>query len=607
VEVAIPGNAAIGNLAVNLSLETAAFTDGATKAQTQMRALAGSAHAMSRGFGGFNSSANSTRIVALELTHITRSLGEQLAMGVSPARAFSSEIARIATAAQYAGGIGGLGRTIAGMVAPFASLAAGAGILATAFIGVKQAADDTSMKAYIATLGLTDAQIKKLKDTTVTWGDVTKATFQVLAEKAGTSSGAISGAFSSAFRSVGEFGKFAASVILASFGAAVKGTADVVKNFPYIVDEAMTAAANLGVAALEKMVNVGVGALNKLGGAVNSVLGTNIGQIAEVSFGRFHSSFAGTMKAIGTDVSGTFHDIFNKTEATFDAISARAVKLREANLAGQAAELKAGDAAGKAAKGHQAHAKAIKEETDALDKLLKGLDALLYKQQEVDSDLRNAKPLGKLDFTPDVLTPAIEKAKSSWQQWADTVPQTAGEIADAFEGIATRGFDSISGGIADVITGAKSLKDAFAEVAKSIIHDILEMTVKMLIFRAISAAFGKVDYSSLNATIDANSATFGVQMPHFANGGSGTFGGFGGVDNNLLSLNGSPIARVSKGEQFSVSPANSNNPGRVVIELRDSMLDARIAEGANVQIVRNAPALISGAKGAIREANRRRA
>jgi hypothetical protein len=48
-------------------------------------------------------------------------------------------------------------------------------------------------------------------------------------------------------------------------------------------------------------------------------------------------------------------------------------------------------------------------------------------------------------------------------------------------------------------------------------------------------------------------------------------GGNSGVDNNVLSLNGSPVAKVSQGETLAVFPsgrAAANNNGKQVIELR---------------------------------------
>jgi hypothetical protein len=602
----MPGSAVIGNLAVNLSLETAAFTAGATAAQSSMRVLTSEAQNMSGGLRSFGLSANNARVVGLEMAHVTRALGEQLAMGVSPARAFASEIGRISTAVQYAGGVGGLARAIGGLIAPFAAAAAGAGFLATAFLGIKQAADGSDLKGYIDTLGLTEQQIEKLKNTTVTWGDVTTATFQVMAEKAGTSSSAISGFFSTAFHSIGEFGKFSVAIILAAFGAMVKGAADIIQNLPAVVGGGIAAAANLGIAALEKLVNFGIAGLNKLGSTINSVLGTSIGQVAEVSLGRVQDNFSGTMKAIGADVSGTFHDIFNRTEATFNQISARAVQLRKNDLATQAAALRSSDAAGKAAKGHAERAKAVKEETNALDKLLKNLDALLGKEKKLDAELLNPKPLAEIKL-PEIPQMA-DKIRSPWQEWADSIPQTAAEITAAFQGIATRGLDGISAAIGDVITGARSLKDAFGDVARSIISNLIEMAAKMLIFRALSGIFGGLSFDSagFSNVVASNSADLGVAMPGMASGGRGTFGGFSGVDKNVLSLNGAPMLRVSKGEHFSVEPANQNAPSRVVLELRNDMLEAQIAQGAGVQIIRASPFLRTDAMRSIGERGRRR-
>jgi hypothetical protein len=53
-----------------------------------------------------------------------------------------------------------------------------------------------------------------------------------------------------------------------------------------------------------------------------------------------------------------------------------------------------------------------------------------------------------------------------------------------------------------------------------------------------------------------------VKLPGFATGGSITVGGHGGIDRNLLSLNGLPIARVSYGERINISNDNVGMNGR---------------------------------------------
>jgi hypothetical protein len=51
----------------------------------------------------------------------------------------------------------------------------------------------------------------------------------------------------------------------------------------------------------------------------------------------------------------------------------------------------------------------------------------------------------------------------------------------------------------------------------------------------------------------------GFKLPGFHMGGGFTVAGRGGVDSNLLSLNGLPIARVSYGERVNISNDNSRS------------------------------------------------
>jgi hypothetical protein len=182
--------------------------------------------------------------------------------------------------------------------------------------------------------------------------------------------------------------------------------------------------------------------------------------------------------------------------------------------------------------------------------------------------------------------------------------QAALNVSEAFRNLEVEALGRFGDAIADVITGARSMKDAFSDLARSIISDLIRMTVKMLIFRAVSAIIGGPS-ANIGASLGSmeGAGAFSAALPGLASGG--TIGGFGGVDNNLLSVNGSPIARVSRGEQFSISPANDRAPQRVIVELRDDMLDARIADGADVQIVRRYPAMKADTMRSIGERQRR--
>ena len=84
----------------------------------------------------------------------------------------------------------------------------------------------------------------------------------------------------------------------------------------------------------------------------------------------------------------------------------------------------------------------------------------------------------------------MQRTRGPLEEWAATVPQTAAQINEALQSIEAQGLDGLTDAITDVITGTRSLKEAFGDLAKSIISDIIRMTVRMLIFRAVTAIFG---------------------------------------------------------------------------------------------------------------------
>lgn len=197
--------------------------------------------------------------------------------------------------------------------------------------------------------------------------------------------------------------------------------------------------------------------------------------------------------------------------------------------------------------------------------------------------------IGRLDA--EMVTPAQDAAAGFMQ---------------AFSQIKLQAIDMFAQGVAGAITGTKKLSDAFADMAKSIIADLIQMTVKFLIFRTISGIFGGgggISAPNFGAEVPI-SLPSAAPLPGLASGG--TIKGFGGVDKNLLSLNGSPLAKLSNGEQFKVEPANENSSRHIIVELRSEMLRAEIAAGADVQIVSRYPAMKADTVRTIREGARRR-
>jgi hypothetical protein len=157
-------------------------------------------------------------------------------------------------------------------------------------------------------------------------------------------------------------------------------------------------------------------------------------------------------------------------------------------------------------------------------------------------------------------------------QWQRQVPKTAAEINEALQSIEVKGLDGLSEAISGVITGTESLKSAFHQLAASILQDLIQMTIKMLIFKALQAALGGGGIGSPGA-FDANSVgvagagafspstsigSAAAAIPGFATGGSIYVGGRSGTDQNMLQLNGIDIAKVSYGERINI--ANDDSP-----------------------------------------------
>jgi hypothetical protein len=85
----------------------------------------------------------------------------------------------------------------------------------------------------------------------------------------------------------------------------------------------------------------------------------------------------------------------------------------------------------------------------------------------------------------------------------------------------------------------------------------------------------------------------GFRVPGFANGGSLRFGGLAGVDRNLLSLNGTPIARVSRGEVMDIHQGGGGGMrGELLVRLeKDGGLSAHLRGIAGQVVNERAPAI----------------
>jgi len=131
---------------------------------------------------------------------------------------------------------------------------------------------------------------------------------------------------------------------------------------------------------------------------------------------------------------------------------------------------------------------------------------LVYEQKRMDLDYLKAQALRngnldeanrlqqQIDHLPTERANDTDKVRrgtmTPLEAWAQSVPKDAATINQALQSIEVQGIDNLADAIAGVVTGTQSLAKAFKGIADSIIADIIRMTVKMLIFRAIGGIFG---------------------------------------------------------------------------------------------------------------------
>lgn len=137
---------------------------------------------------------------------------------------------------------------------------------------------------------------------------------------------------------------------------------------------------------------------------------------------------------------------------------------------------------------------------------------------------------------------------------------------DQIEELITQELDYVQDSISGAITKRLGIKDPF-------LSGIIEMFIQQAIMKPIADALANAggQGGGVGGIISGIGAAIG-----FASGGSGTLGGRGGTDTNVLSLNGRPFANVTRGETLSVSSkALGGRGGGAPVINQTFVLDAR--------------------------------
>lgn len=197
----------------------------------------------------------------------------------------------------------------------------------------------------------------------------------------------------------------------------------------------------------------------------------------------------------------------------------------------------------------------------------KALKKLFEAGQKTFEDTRTATEAFQMEM--EKLTRQYEAGAISATTYARAVQQIqfpsltkaiddAGNLNKQLDSFSTGSLNATSSALADIVTGTKTAKEAFADLAKAVIRDLAEMIIKAILFKTIvTPLLGGMSggLGSFLGFSQGGSMGFGMA-------GGGSFmvpGGSSMTDNQMVPLN------LASGERVTVDrPGSSENEARVV-------------------------------------------
>lgn len=196
----------------------------------------------------------------------------------------------------------------------------------------------------------------------------------------------------------------------------------------------------------------------------------------------------------------------------------------------------------------------------------------------------------------------MARTRGPLEQWAASIPKTTADIKEAIDANIVDSLDNAAEAAGNLTKKILGMKGPVADLAAT----FATMLAKMLLFRALSGIMGGFGGAG-GLSGGGGIPTFTPSNPGvgFASGGSFTVMGRKGIDKNMLSLNGIPIANVSYGERIGVANDNQGGGGTTVVVHQHN----NFAGGAVTQddLVRMHQVTVAAAKSAVNEQGRRSA
>ena len=422
-----------------------------------------------------------TATESLNLSRQMADVGVSLAMGMNPLMVMIQQGPQVADIFGQASARGvGFSGALKGMVAAagpllpiLVGLAAAAGIVAG---GVALAANQLNKTSESADelqkrLGLTDAEMVKMGNTSITMGDVVSGSMKhagdSIMEAFGPALKAVGAAFQVAFDHIARImvgsSKLVGGVFVGSFEA-VRATW---RMLPAVLGDAAISAANLVVRAIEGMINKAIAAINIVINVANTAAGAlglsfKLPTIAELNIGEFENRFAGSMEGAGKAGREAFERGFTGYGAGLDGLlGGFGDAIRQANR-----DRNNTNAAAIIAERPKDRDFANDNGSDKADKTVEKLVAVRIELEKLTTLSDSAR-----DFVGRGMVEAADAAADAWDRMASNAREAVGGLAAAFDGV-SRSMSGVGRGIAGLITSYGSLqarqKDVDAKRARDV-------------------------------------------------------------------------------------------------------------------------------------------
>ncbi|MCO5131212.1 MAG: tape measure protein [Xanthobacteraceae bacterium] len=219
------------------------------------------------------------------------------------------------------------------------------------------------------------------------------------------------------------------------------------------------------------------------------------------------------------------------------------------------------------------------------------------------------------------LADAYAKAKGQLEQLNGPLASFARESANvgqALETVTVRSLDRIGDEFADVVTGTKSISDAFRDMTASILRDLAKLMIKQAVLGPIAGLLGGGSGGGLLSSLLGGPSTVMVgnyAMPKFASGTNFAPGGPA-----LINENGGEIVNLPRGSQViphdvSMAMARNSEPQRIEVAVtvdRNGNLDAYVKNvaqqttAAGVRAALNSPQFVDRVASASKKAGSQR-